>query len=221
MLHYNGGDGYVSVTMRIILAVVGTWVVAIMAHQKLLGIRDDTLLIVGFVIGVFPSLAWQFLQAALKKGTFAGTFIPSLKSQLPISDLDGLTVWHEARLEEEDVENIPNMATVDLVDLMLQTRFPPDRIIDWVDQAILYTHIGRGETKDGDIPARLRLREHGVRTATSLVETYRKALKTGDVDAFERILTATNGGRSPIRGLADAVETNPNFRIIWIWRGLR
>src|SRR6266571_4504770 len=144
-------SAYVSVAMRIILAVVGTWVVAIISHYNLLEIKTDTLLLVGFVIGVFPSLAWQFLQAALKKITFAGFFIPSLSSQLPISDLDGLTVWHEARLEEEDVENVPNMATADLVDLMRQTRFPPDRIIDWVDQAILFTHIGPEKTASGRI----------------------------------------------------------------------
>jgi len=176
--------------------------------------------VVGFAIGVFPSLAWQFVQAALKKVTFAEFFIPSLSSQLPISDLDGLTVWHEARLEEEDVENVPNMATADLVDLMLQTRFPPDRIIDWVDQAILFTHIGPEKKTDGEIRVRARLREQGIRTATSLVEVYRKAHEAGDVDAFEKILSPGNAGRSPIRGLADAIQTNPNFRFIWIWRGL-
>ena len=72
---------------------------------------------------------------------------------MPVSDLDGLTVWHEARLEEEDIENIPNMATTEIVDLMLSTRFPPDRIIDWVDQAIFFTHLGPDEeekNKDGE-----------------------------------------------------------------------
>lgn len=213
-------SAYVAVSMRIILAVVGTWVVAVAARYKLLDVQPDTLLIVGFVIGVFPSLAWEFVQAALKKVLFAGFFIPSLKTQLPISDLDGLTVWHEARLEEEDVENIPNMATADLVDLMLQTRFSSDRIIDWVDQAILYTHIGPEDTgKDGE-STRKQLRKHGIRTATSLVETYRRAHESEDVDAFEKILALPHGGRSPVRGLADAVQTNPNFRTIWIWRNL-
>jgi len=213
-------SAYVAVAMRIILAVVGTWVVAIVTKYKLLEINQQTLLVVGFAIGVFPSLAWQFVQAALKKVMFAGFFIPSLNSQLPISDLDGLTVWHEARLEEEDVENVPNMATADLVDLMLQTRFPPDRLIDWVDQAILFTHIGPEKPANGKARVRDRLREQGIRTATSLVEVYRKAHDAGDVEAFEKILPVGDGGRTPIRGLADAVQTNPNFRFIWIWRGL-
>jgi hypothetical protein len=70
------------------------------------------------------------------------TGLPSLTTQLALSDLDGLTVWHEARLQEEAIETIPNMVMADVVDLMLYTRLPPDRIIDWVDQAILYTHLG-------------------------------------------------------------------------------
>jgi hypothetical protein len=213
-------SAYVAVSMRIILAVVGTWVVTVIAKYPVLKIDPNTLLIVGFAIGVFPSLAWQFVQAALKKVLVAGFFIPSLETQLPISDLDGLTVWHQARLEEEDVENIPNMATADLVDLLLQTRFSSDRIIDWVDQAILYTHIGPEETGSHAESTRKQLRKHGIRTATSLVETYRRAHETGDVSAFEKILAVPDGGRSPVRGLADAVQTNPNFRTIWIWRNL-
>ncbi len=106
----------------------------------------STLLLIGFVIGVFPRIAWQFVQGAFKALMrmlrLSDKILPSMESELPVSDLDGLTVWHEARLEEEDIENIPNMATTEIVDLMLRTRFPPDRIIDWVDQAILLTHLG-------------------------------------------------------------------------------
>jgi len=209
-------SAYVSVAMRTILAVIGTWMLGV-ASYKVLHFDEHAMLLLAFVVGVFPSVAWQFVQSALKKLTFAGFFIPSLKTQLPIDDLDGLTVWHEARLEEEDVENIPNMATADLVDLMLQTRFSPDRIIDWVDQAILYTHIGPEEGKSGE-SVRLLLRQHGVRTATSLVYTYRRAQESGDGDAFEMILKSDN--RSRVRSMVDAVQTNPNFNKIWKWRQL-
>jgi hypothetical protein len=78
----------------------------------------------------------------MKKILFAGFVLPSLEAQLPMSDLDGLTVWHEARFEEEDIENMANMATADFVDLMFNIRFSPDRLVDWADQAILYTHLG-------------------------------------------------------------------------------
>jgi len=212
-------SAYVAVSMRIVLAVIGTWVVVAAAKSFNPKATESSLIVTGFAIGVFPSVAWQFVQAALKKVTFAGFFMPSLQSQLPISDLDGLTVWHEARLAEEDIENIPNMATADLVELMLQTRFSADRIIDWTDQAILYTHLGPQSEDQGAASPRKQLRTHGIRTASSLVEAYRNVKGDADRDAFEKILAAGNG-RSPIRALVDTVETNPNFKTIWVWRGL-
>src|SRR5215471_15252349 len=142
-------SAYVAVSLRIIISIIAIWVaveVIAIAPDAILG--SDTqkhsvekfLLVLGFVIGVFPRVGWQVIQSGLKR--VGSIIIPSLETQLPLRDLDGLTVWHEARFEEEDIENIPNMATADLVDLFINTRFPADRIIDWVDQAILYTTLG-------------------------------------------------------------------------------
>jgi len=212
-------SAYVASSIRIILAVIGVWVISILTEPnkapKALALSTHTLVWLGFVVGVFPTVVWQFLQSALKKVTFAEVVIPSLKAQLPLSDLDGLTVWHESRLEIEDVENIPNMATADLVDLMLQTRFSPDRIIDWVDQAILYTHIGLEGKKSAESD-RARLRQHGIRTATSLVQAFHQAQVIGQAAKFESILE----GEGRIRDLCTTVQTNPNFHTVWKWRQL-
>ena len=164
-----------AVTMRIVLAVVGTWVIAnVWALFGNLGFmtvadanRSGGLDAVAFTIGVFPAIAWAYVQGLTKKLLNAGAVVPSLKTQLPISDLDGLTVWHETRLEEEDIENVPNMATANFVDLMLNTRVPADRIIDWVDQAILYTHLGADEAA---AKRREALRKCGIRTASAYVK---------------------------------------------------
>lgn len=218
-------SAYVAVSLRVILSVIGIWVVeeAIRAMPSAwVGAESSDesikklLLVMGFVIGVFPRVAWQVIQATLKRIT--STIVPSLQTQLPLSDLDGLTVWHEARLEEEDIENTPNMATSDLVDLLISTRFPPDRIIDWVDQAILYTHLGPEEqAKEGESHREI-LRAHGIRTATALVEVYNRSEFHKDQEAFEKILPGN--GRNLIRSLVDAVETNPNLKLIQTWRGL-
>jgi hypothetical protein len=219
-------SAYVGVSLRIILAIIGIWVVveavAILA-PSLLGAGDahkqtleKFMLVLGFVIGVFPRVAWQVIQSAIKRvGSIA---VPSLQTQLPLSDLDGLTVWHEARFEEEDIENIPNMATADVVDLFINTRFPPDRIIDWVDQAILYTHLGPEPQNGAKVNMRVRLRDHGIRTASSLVEDYNDSEFHKDRAEFEKIIPATD--RNPIRSLVDAVGTNPNLKLIQTWKGL-
>lgn len=219
-------SAYVSVALRIILAVIGTWVVVATAAAlptSWLGNRDSAeyssrLLVLGFVIGVFPRVAWQIIQK-VTKDTF-GFFLSSLKTELPVNELDGLTVWHEARLEEEDIENIPNMATADIVDLMLNTRIPSDRIIDWVDQAILYTHLGPEEKKEDVTTRRDILREHCIRTASGLVEAYNRSSNHGDLDKFEHILPTTEGARSPMRSLIDELGTVPNLELIQTWRRL-
>jgi hypothetical protein len=214
---------YVAVSMRIILAVVGTWVLiptARVLHLTSAGSSDmhtdSTLLVLGFVIGVFPPVIWQFLQAAFKKVSRAAYFLPSLSSELPLSGLDGLTVWHESRLEEEDIENIPNMATANVVDLMLNTRFSPDRIVDWIDQSILYMHLG--PEKPGADSNREKLRAHGIRTATALITAYRKTEQGEDATKFEQILPSA--GRSRVRTLVDTLFTSPNLELVRNWRGL-
>jgi hypothetical protein len=146
--------------------------------------------------------------------------VPSLRTESPLTDLDGLTVWHETRLEEEDIENVPNMATTDIVELLLNTRMPPNRLIDWVDQAILYTHLtpsGAGKAKgsgQADADRRRGLRRLGIRTATSFVE-----LPVRDPETAE-ILQAEQIEPSSLLFLQEAVKTDANFALVRRWRCL-
>ena len=221
-------SAYVAVALRIILAVISTWI-AVAAVSSMFDRFTTTplsttaanqLLVLGFVIGVFPRVLWQLIRGAVK--TFGGSVlrVPSLQTELPISQLDGLTVWHESRLEEEDIENVPNMATADVVDMLLNTRFPPDRIVDWVDQAILYTHLGPSKVGGRSDPRREALRSQGIRTASALIEAYNRSIDHKDLDEFEKILKDPVSNRSPIRSLVDTMQTNPNLRLVQTWRGL-
>lgn len=204
-----GGSAYVAVSMRIVLAVIGTWVVMVASLQLGLATKGQ-LLVIGFVIGVFPEVAWQIIQTAFSK---AINFIhlKSMESDLPLSDLDGLTVWHEARLAEEDIENIPNMATTDLVELFINTRFPPERIIDWVDQAILYTQLGAENKGFRDV-----LRLQGIRTATSFLEASAAIKKQQEQSAADDT-TAANAMEFA-SSLEAALSTNSNLALVQRWR---
>jgi len=214
-------SAYLAVSLRIVLAVIGTWVAvkAITAIRKDMRNESESSLLVGFVIGVFPRIAWQFIQGAFKALMrmlrLSDKILPSMESGLPVSDLNGLTEWHEARLEQEDIENIPNMATAEIVDLMLGTRFPPDRIVDWVDQAMLFTHLG--PDRDGEKRKDL-LRLHGIRTGTSLIQAFEATKGRDDAKEVEKILSKAL--RSHVRSFLDAVETEPNLALIGNWRGI-
>jgi len=180
--------------------------------------REPGLLVAAFVLGVFPRTLWQVITAALTKLTYVKLAVPSVEAKQPLDHLDGLTIWHESRLEEEDVENIPNMATADVVDLVLHTQIPAERLIDWMDQAILYKALGPEVEPDLAKTRRGKLRAQGIRTATQLVRVYRNA------DVAERAAldkTLGDGERSSVvPTIVRAIEIESNWDQVAAWRNV-
>lgn len=195
------GSTYIQVSMRIILAIIGVWVLTVVNNH--LHLLDDGLLhTVSFVIGVFPLVIWQVLSHHLKKLPFLT--VPSMRSALPLDRLDGLTVWHQSRLEEEDIENVPNLATADLVDLLLNTRLAPNRIIDWTDQAVLYTQLGQdAEEKRSQLHAR------GIRNATTFLQVA--------ADPRARLFD-DEASQATVPALVTGLQANGNVELIRCWR---
>jgi len=83
---------------------------------------------------------------------------------------------------------------------------PADRIIDWVDQAILYTHLGADETAQ---KRREALRKCGIRTASAYVRI------AEDLHTLEELKEAT---KEQVELVSRALETNPNLRLVQRWR---
>ena len=97
--------------------------------------------VLAFFIGVFPQIGIQLLKAGT--GKLLSQAVPSMTARFPLSDLDGLTVWDQARLLEEGIEDVHALATANLVDLLLGTRVPVNTLVDWVDQALLCLSVPR------------------------------------------------------------------------------
>jgi len=70
-----------------------------------------------------------------------------LASDYPLSQLDGLNSWYEDRLADENIDDMQNLATANSVDIILHTRVPVGRLVDWVDQAFLFLHLDRVERR--------------------------------------------------------------------------
>jgi hypothetical protein len=96
---------------------------------------------------------------ALQRATAAAlrVAVPSLSQPYPLNQIDGLTIWYEARLLEVGIEDMQSLATANFVDVMLHTRVPVGRLVDWVDQAHLYLHLDRIER--GQLEQRRKARQ--------------------------------------------------------------
>jgi hypothetical protein len=99
--------------------------------------------VVAFTLGFLPLVAMRFVIKAATAPMRIAT--RSLESDYPLYQLDGLNVWYEARLAEENIEDMQTLTTANIVDVILHTRVPVGRLIDWIDQSYLYLHQDRVE----------------------------------------------------------------------------
>jgi hypothetical protein len=132
-----------------IFAPLANWVSAVTA-------------VFAFMAGIYPRAGLRQIAAYINRETQSD--FPETVETAPLTQLDGLNIWHEARLLDENVENIAGMANAPIERLILRTHFPTTQIVDWIDQATLYKHAGhRGEW----FPL---FRAAGIRTATDLLD---------------------------------------------------
>ncbi|WP_143072270.1 hypothetical protein [Methanolobus profundi] len=213
---------FITVSQRIILGIIATWVIfsipAILSnnYNSFAAVEYmGKLNFLGFIIGAFPSIIWNFL----KKHTadWYAFCLPDFTERFPLTELDGLDVWAELRFQEEDISNVPSLATADIVDLMLITRFPGERLIFWIDQAILYMTLGM-DTADNNKNKKCENKTPiqnmgaiGIRTATSLIDNFQQNRST---DLWNKAGYTIE----EIQSIITSIEANPNIRLIQAWR---
>lgn len=206
-------QAYVSAISRLILVsslllALGPWL-----EQK------DRVMVaaISFAIGMFPELGFRVI-----KGLVASVGRVSDEERYPLTELDGINLWHRARFLEEGIEDMQNLTTASIVDLMLNTRMPVHRVIDWMDQSFLYLRVG-GRRKDrGD---RFKLRKLGIRTATDLLDLLEGDDKS-DPTFRKRLLRVLNkrddgsddGGPSVIEGVRRSLACEVNLEHVIRWK---
>lgn len=151
-------DAYLHAVTRVVSVVL---IVTVLSLIWPAGWSAELLAGVAFLVGIFPDTGVSLIRLIVAKGLRVERLMKSLQVTYPLSDLDGLNVWYEARLLEEGIEDMQNLGTASLVDLLLRTRIPVGRLVDWVDQAHLYLRVA-------DENRRKTLRAYGVRNATDL-----------------------------------------------------
>src|SRR5262249_16277125 len=130
---------YANALLRLIVVLI---LVAAL-YQILPHDNPRTAAAIAFVIGFFPLAGMQAIQRFA--ATALRVVLPSLAPPSPLNQIDGLRWVDEARLLEEGIEDMQSLATANFVDVILHTRVPVGRLVDWVDQAHLYLHLDRLE----------------------------------------------------------------------------
>jgi hypothetical protein len=138
-------DAYMQVASRTILAVIVAAVVKMVfslqggAGKEADSAGHSVLYAFTFLVGIFPEngLSWllSFLRRYLPRG--AG----EIDSSYELQKLAGLNRWHSIRLNVEGIDNVYNLANVDIHDLVQRTKFSVQQLFDWVDQALLLIHL--------------------------------------------------------------------------------
>ena len=221
-------SAYAGVVLRIVLVLL---IVAVLHQFFALSSTpgapvSHTEMVTAFVVGFFPLVGLQALQRVASKAL--QVFVPQLSPDYPLDQLDGLNVWYEARLTEEGVEDMQNLTTMNLVDVILHTRVPVGRLVDWVDQAFLLIHLEPVERKElvarrqdgtaadtdprSGVNTRIALRRVGIRTATDLLKAVPEpgkpsaAMKAMGVDVDQ------------LQVLATVLQNEEGLTPVWNWQ---
>lgn len=167
---------YTHTVVRILTVFILAWLLAeiqinVLSQDSAVAkaiLKGNPLLLIAFLAGIVPETVLTFLQEKIRPlQILRGT---NLKEKQPLTKLEGIDLYDRARLLDEGITSIENLAHHDIVDLMLQTRIPTPRIVDFFDQAILFLHLGGDEEGDDDKEKTTfeKLRRYGIRTATDL-----------------------------------------------------
>jgi hypothetical protein len=226
-------SAYATAVYRIMLVLL----IVTVLHQVLsqvTTVAGRAELAIAFMIGFFPLVGLQALQRVTSRAL--RRFVPPVTSDYPLDQLDGFNLWYEARLTEEGVEDMQNLTTMNLVDVILHTRVPPGRLVDWTDQAFLLTHLERVDRAElnqlrlqdrpavaGRAPlsgaqARLNLRRVGIRTATDLLKAF-----SVERDDGERTYRLPDGLEPPLPAsqlqlLVTVLAAEPGLAPVWNWQ---
>ncbi|MFN2606684.1 MAG: hypothetical protein ABR511_02120 [Acidimicrobiales bacterium] len=221
-----GPKAYTHVMVRIFAAIATVWVLSFAPFATTDGRPRSLMLLLAFFVGIVPETGTAIVQDLLQQWKPVARAIPSLAEDHPISRIEGISLYDRAQFLEVGIENVESLAHHDIVELMLWTRIPTARLVDFMDQAILYLHL-RGPRSADDTEgradkagARTLLVRHGIRTATDLERAYAMAASRskGEADALLGLVDSPGLAVRRLRVVMDAMEDDEWMVYVRNWR---
>jgi len=171
-----------------------------------------TVCIVTFFVGFFPDQGITWIAAMAKK---ALKLQGGIAKETRLSEIEGLSIWHQGRLMQEGIENVQNLAMADVPALVVGTPFTVHQIVDWVDQAILLVYASQEEQFEEPEKSRAQfetLEKVGLRCATDVLTA------TGDDEHLNQLASATGLNKDGLRMLHLGLESASNIKIVLRFR---
>ena len=183
-------------------------------------VKENQALFLYFALGLFPAWAIGALRRKAKE-----VFSPDEKGceLLPPCLVDGLDDDTSDRLSELGITDIQHLATADPIELTLRTLLPLNRVLDWIDQAMLISYV-RGSI--------VTFRQTGIRGAIDLSVLYGDITNQMDKgedlnkrieranDVLDSISKKANMSTKTILMIARSLFEDENVSLIWdLWQG--
>ncbi len=163
------------------------------------GLGAGAIAILAFSLGYFPNLAIRWFNRLTNS---ALGFRERRSAELSLNLIDGISPWHENRLLDNGIDNIQNLASADILDLLVSTTFSAQQVIDWVDQAILYVYLEPSDIENFR-------RAMAVRTASDFKDQLKRSPREHEALAQQLQMRPER-----LEALSNSVQRGPNSHYV-------